>query len=88
MTKDAKQVWNAVDQVINQVLKDSGRDVRTLKDHDGLREVIGLDSLDLAVMVVGLEQTLQIDPFRDGAEPVATVGELVDLYQRSLANDR
>ncbi len=82
MTTD--RVRATVAQVINRVLTESGRAARELQDDDTLTGLIGFDSLDLAVLVVGLEQSLGIDPFRTGARPVQTFGELVDLYRSAL----
>jgi len=70
--------------VINRVLRESGRPERKLGDDDSLTGTIGLDSLDLATTVVHLENELGVDPFRDGATPVRTVGELVVLYAKSV----
>ena len=70
--------------MINRILTDSGRDVREISDDDTFMDTIGLDSLDLAVMVVGLEQSLGVDPFREGAQAVQTVGELVELYRNTI----
>lgn len=75
-----EQVQTAVAQVINRVLTDSGRPARQFQSQETLIRDIGLDSLDLAVLVVGLEQALGVDPFRAGAPPVQTFGELVELY--------
>jgi acyl carrier protein len=74
-------VGEVVAQVINRVLTDSGRPARQLQAADTLTANLGLDSLDLAVMVVGLEQALGVDPFRQGAAAVLTYGELVTLYE-------
>lgn len=71
--------------VIHGVLTDSGRHPRPLADDDTLTGTLGLDSLDLAVTVVGLEQQLGVDPFRDGASPVQTFGELVNLYEKAFS---
>lgn len=79
-------VRETVVAVIQRVLQDSGRPVPALSDDENLTGDIGLDSLDLAVLVVGLEQELGVDPFRAGAAPVATVGSLVDLYTQHLAS--
>lgn len=78
-------VQTAVHAVINRVLTESGRPARDIGDTDTFTGTLGLDSLDLAVMVVGLEQTLGVDPFRSGAQAVRTVGELADLYRAAVA---
>ena len=41
---------------------------------------LALDSLDLAVLIVELEEITGHDPFRDGFHEFATVGELAALY--------
>ena len=81
------KVRSAVAEVINRVLSDSGRENRTMQDEDRLTVEIGLDSLDLAVLVVGLEKQLGVDPFRAGARAVATFGQLVDLYEKSVTRE-
>ncbi|MCP4193546.1 MAG: acyl carrier protein [Planctomycetaceae bacterium] len=77
-------IKKTISGVINRILTDSGRDVREISDDDTFMDTIGLDSLDLAVMVVGLEQSLGVDPFREGAQAVQTVGELVELYRNTI----
>lgn len=81
------EIRSAVAQVTNRVLSDSGRAAREFQDDDTLTGTIGLDSLDLAVLVVGLEQSLGIDPFRAGARPVPTFGQLVQVYADALQKD-
>ena len=80
---ESVNVREAVTEVINRVLTDSGRPSCELTNDDTLIGTIGLDSLDLAVTVVGLEQKLGVDPFRDGARAVQTFGQLVDLYENT-----
>lgn len=83
MTADT--VHRAVVSVIQRILRDSGRPVREIASSDTFTGTLALDSLDLAVMVVGLEQELNVDPFRLGASPVQTVGELESLYREWIA---
>ena len=72
-------------KTISQVLKDSGRSVANIQETDALTGTLGLNSLDLAVVVVRLEQELGVDPFRDGQPMVATFGDLVALYEQAGA---
>ncbi len=81
------EVRAAVADAINKVLTDSGRPAREFADDDTLTGAIGLDSLDLAVMVVTLEQSLGVDPFRSGASPVPTFGKIVDLYAKHISSN-
>ncbi len=41
---------------------------------------LGIDSLDLAVLVIELEERTGQDPFKNGFRPFTTVGELASLY--------
>lgn len=83
--KKGTAVRQAAESVIQRVLADSGREVRAISDDDTLADSLKLDSLDLAVTVVGLEKELGVDPFRDGASPVQTFGQLVILYEEACA---
>jgi acyl carrier protein len=79
-----QSVADVTSRVINRILTDSGRPARSLREDDTLVGALGLDSLDLAVLVVGLEQDLGVDPFRQGARPVTTFGQLVKLYESAV----
>ena len=68
---------------INKVRTDLGREQVTPQDSDALMGELGLDSLDLAVLVVSLEKELGVDPFRDGSKTARTLGELVEVYQEA-----
>jgi len=81
---DFSKVRETAESAINHVLEDSGRPMRKLRDDDTLMETIGLDSLDLAVTVVSLEQELGVDPFRASVASVRTFGQLVRLYTDAL----
>ena len=69
-----------------QVQADRGQTLATPQDSDTLTRTLGFDSLDLAVIVIRLEQQLTCDPFRDGRPFVATFGELVALYEQAGAD--
>jgi acyl carrier protein len=66
---------------INEVLVESGREpVSDLRDDLRLRNDIGLDSLELAVLTVKIEAVTGIDIFEKGL--VDTVGEVVKRLGR------
>jgi acyl carrier protein len=75
---------SAVRAALAQVLANHGRGSVEISDADTLREKLGLDSLDLALVVVRLEQALGVDPFRRRGGPVRNVGELIAAYEREL----
>ncbi|PTA50812.1 hypothetical protein C9I43_09980 [Shewanella morhuae] len=43
-----------------------------------------MDSLDLATLIVSLEMSTGLDPFREGFKSFHTVGELIHLYEGML----
>ena len=62
---------------INDVLNDGGRPpIPSLTREMNLRNDLGLDSLELAVLTVKLEAEFGVDVFADGL--VSTVGEVED----------
>ena len=64
-------------RIINEVLEESGRDLLTsITRGTLLRNDLGLDSLDLAVLTVKIEAKLGVDVFAKGI--VTTVGEILD----------
>jgi len=48
-----------------------------------LGEELGLDSLDLATLVVTLEERSGLRPFESGFVMFRTVGELIDLFSHT-----
>jgi acyl carrier protein len=74
-------IRDVVSSTIQQVLTSSGRAGHAPKDEDRLFDSIGLDSLDLAQVVVALEQQLGVDPFRKSGTAIRTFGDLVRAYQ-------
>lgn len=48
-----------------------------------LGDELGLDSLDLATLVVTLEEHTGLSPFNDGFVMFKTVGELVSLFSKA-----
>jgi len=45
-----------------------------------LGEDIGIDSLDLATLIVNLEEATGIQPFQNGFVMFETIGELINLF--------
>lgn len=61
--------------IVNTVLENRSRtQVAQLSPHDGLRETLGFDSLDLAELTVRIEDEFGVDIFEDGL--IDTVGEI------------
>ncbi len=61
--------------IVNEVLDEAGRNpLPALSSDLRLREDLGLDSLELAVLTVKIEAACGVDVFADGI--VATVGDI------------
>ena len=69
---------------IDGILSGRGKSARAWTDEDSLMQAMDLDSLDLAVLVVTLEEELGVDPFRDGRAAVQTLGQLTAVYESAL----
>ena len=78
-------VRTAVETILSNVLRDAGREVPTLSDDVLLADQLRLDSLDFAVVVVGLERELGVDPFRTASPRISSFGELVQLYEQACS---
>lgn len=84
MTRPRSEVRETVVSVIQRVLREAGRDFSECTDDALLADTLRLSSLDLAVTVVSLEQELGVDPFRDGAPRLRTLGDFVLLYEKAM----
>jgi len=79
MTKDKLLV--TVCELVNRTLKEKGMPSQEiLHDTVLLGSSLGIDSLDLAAIVVNLSETTGRDPFENGFIEFRTAGELVALY--------
>jgi acyl carrier protein len=86
----ARDVAAAVREAILAVYRDTGRPPRETLASSLLGSDLGLDSLDLAQIIVLLERALGVDPFRDARAttphpPIRTVDHLVTLYADALS---
>ncbi|MEI6505268.1 MAG: acyl carrier protein [Planctomycetota bacterium] len=82
-------VSDAVIGAISAVLRDTGRDTKSLEPAMLLAADIGLDSLDLAQTIVLLERSLGVDPFRTPSTSrpsVRTVSDLISIYTQALSH--
>jgi len=74
--------------ILNQMLQDRGETSREIGAHTRLLGgELPVDSLDLATVVVQLEEMTGQDPFRDGFIEFRTVGELAALYSADAGRD-
>ena len=67
-------------EIINTVLANSGKStVTSINEASGLRDDLGVDSLDLAELTVRIEAEYDVDIFEDGV--VTTIGEILSKIQ-------
>jgi acyl carrier protein len=66
---------------LQQLAQDKGEKAPDLSENSSLIDGgIGIDSLDLAVVIVRLQEKTGKDPFSQGFVGFSTVRELVNLY--------
>ena len=65
--------------------KETGEEYPVLEDSTTLREGLNLDSLDMAGLVLLVEQRLGIQIENELLESISTVGDMLNLLQTKLA---
>ena len=64
--------------MVNEIRKDKGEDaVLSVKPEDSLRNDLGFDSMDLAVMTAKIEDQYDVDVFSDGI-----IDKVQDVYDK------
>jgi len=80
---DNKGLVVEIAQMIQSALRDKGMTAPPVSGNSVLLDSnIGIDSLDLAAIVVQLTEKTGKDPFANGFIEFQTVGELAGLYTR------
>ena len=78
---DIEQARREVVRILTETLKAKGQAVENLGDDTRLLGgSLGIDSLDLAGLVVNLTEATGKDPFANGFIAFRTIGELARLY--------
>ena len=71
---------------IKKRFEDRGETISIVNEETPVDSRLGLDSLDWAIVVVELEETLNCDPFaQGGGANLSTVADLVALYENHLS---
>jgi acyl carrier protein len=78
-------VENVVHEKIRVLLEERGNDVPAIHGADGLNGVLGLSSLDLAIVVSELESAFGVDPFSKivSITSIRSVDDLVEAYLKA-----
>lgn len=75
------EVLQHIEKLVHTALDNKGEDPRPVAaDTELLGDELGIDSLDLAMLVRELEEITGHDPFKDGFIDFRTAGELAKLY--------
>lgn len=69
-------------ETIREVMEENQRPLMDLKPETHILAETSLDSLDLAIVVMKLEEKTGMDPFKKGYVFFSTVQELAKLYER------
>lgn len=76
-----QQILEKIEATVHQILSDKGlTPPKIAADTQLLGDDIGIDSLDLAMLVRELETVIGHDPFQNGFIEFRTAGELAKLY--------
>lgn len=78
---NADQIRGQIQRLVTEALEAKGSPAKALTDDTLLLGGdLGIDSLDLAGVVVNLSEFAQRDPFANGFVEFRTVGEMIRLY--------
>lgn len=78
-----KSIQQQIETFITEALRDKGLQVPELRDNtELLGGELGIDSLDLAAIVIRLSEWVGRDPFESGFIEFRTIGELAGLYSK------
>lgn len=77
------QVLEQIEAIVARTLSDKGKSApRIASNTELLSGEVGIDSLDLAMLVRELEDVVGFDPFQNGFIDFRTAGELAKLYTK------
>jgi acyl carrier protein len=82
---DREQLRKAL---LEHLRQEKGEAPETLADDVTLREGLGLDSIDLVSMVIGIQEQFRIELKTEELEKTQTVGTLLDLIQQKATARR
>jgi acyl carrier protein len=74
--------------LLEQIQQETGETYEVLPDDVGLREGLGLDSIDVVTLVIGIQTRFGVELKPEELEKIATVGDLLDLLQAKLLASR
>jgi acyl carrier protein len=74
--------------LLEQIQQETGESYEDLPDDLGLREGLGLDSIDVVTLVIGIQTRFGVELKTEDLERIATVGDLLDLLQAMLLASR
>lgn len=79
------QVIDLIISETQKLITSKGVSCPVIKAESNFLKDLPMDSLDLATLIVALEDSTHIDPFRGGFKSFYTVAELAALYEHALS---
>ena len=77
----AEEAQGSIIDILSEVLRDKGQQQTEMRPESLLLGGgLGIDSLDLAVVVIRMAELAGKDPFQNGFIDFQTVGEMASLY--------
>ncbi len=77
------EVLVEISKIVRRMLEDKGAQVAMIEANtELLGGAISIDSLDLAMLVLEMENVVGFDPFAEGFIEFRTAGELAKLYAK------
>jgi acyl carrier protein len=77
------EVKAIIKEELQKILATKGESIHQLTSRTIFLADLPMDSLDLATLIVNLEERIGIDPFRDGFKDFKSFGELCVLYSNA-----
>jgi acyl carrier protein len=77
----AEDIKKIIDQNIMEIAKEKSIPLDVIDSQKTLVEDLGFKSMDMAVLIAGLEDSLKIDPFSEGDITIGDIRTVDDLYK-------
>jgi acyl carrier protein len=82
-----EELKKVVIKLINEVADEQSIPIDVVEEQHAIVDDLGFRSLDVAVLIAKLEESLHVDPFSTGTSTITdvrTVGDICRVYYESL----
>ena len=73
-----------LDKIKEMVAENLGVDAATITEESSFKDDLGADSLDIFQIIMGIEETFDIEIDNDEAEKIVTVGDAVEQIKNAI----